>query len=74
MCELDSDSFVLMEPNPKDALSIGYRIRIKTVLENECRQKLRELTKKYNLAVIEEQNQIIVYKPKSNHSDNLILK
>jgi hypothetical protein len=73
-CKLDSNSFILMEPNPKDSLSTGYKIRIKTVLENECRQRLREITKKYDLAVIEEQNQIIVYKPKSNHADNLILK
>jgi hypothetical protein len=73
-CSLDSDSFILLEPNPKDTRSIGYTIRIKTVLENKCRGKLREITKKYNLAVIEEQNQIIVYKPKSNHAGNLILK
>ncbi len=64
-CRLDSNSFILVEPNPKDSLSTGYKIRIKTVLENECRQRLREITKKYDLAVIEEQNQIIVYKPKS---------
>jgi hypothetical protein len=73
-CELDSDSFILVEPNPKDNLSIGYKIQIKTILDNECRQRLREITKKHDLAVIEEQNQIIVYKPKSDHDSNLILK
>jgi hypothetical protein len=73
-CKLDSESFVLLEPDPKDSRSTGYTIKIKTILENECRVHLREITRKYDLAVIEEQNQIIVYKPKSNHSDNLILK
>jgi hypothetical protein len=73
-CKLDSESFILLAPNPKDTRSTGYTIKIKTILENECREHLREITKKYDLAVIEEQNQIIVYKPKSNHSDNLILK
>ncbi len=73
-CKLDSDSFILMEPNPKDTLSTGYKIKIKTVLENDCRQEFRGITKKYNLAVIEEPNQIIVYKPKSNHAGQLILK
>ena len=73
-CNLGSDSFVLMEPDPKDVLSKGYRIRIKTILDNECRQKLREITKKHDLAVIDEQIQIIVYKPKDNHAGNLILK
>jgi len=65
-CKLGSDSFILMEPNPEDTLSTGYKIRIKTILDKERRQQLREITKKYDLAVIEEQIQIIVYKPKSN--------
>jgi hypothetical protein len=73
-CKLGSESFILLEPNPKDSRSTGYTIKIKTILENECRWRLREITKKYDLAVIEEKNQIIVYKPKSNHSDNLMLK
>jgi hypothetical protein len=73
-CKLDSDSFILVEPNPKDSLSTGYKIQIKTILDNECRQRLREITKKYDLAVIEEQNQIIVYKPTSTIHGHLILK
>ena len=72
--KLDSNSFILMEPNSKDTLSTGYKIRINAMLDNECRQKLRQLTRKHNLAVIEEQIQIIVYKPKPNHAGNLILK
>ena len=65
---------MLLEPNPADALSTGYTLRIKTILDNQCRQQLKEITKKHNLAVIEEQIQIIVYKPKPDHSGNLILK
>jgi hypothetical protein len=63
-----------LEPNPEDTLSTGYKIRIKTIIDNDCRQQIKGITKKYDLAVIEEQNQIVVYKPKSNHLDNLILK
>jgi hypothetical protein len=73
-CKLDSDSFILMEPNPNDVLSSGYKIRIITILDGECRQRLREITRKFDLGVIEEQNQIIVYKPEPNHAGNLILK
>ena len=73
-CSLDSDSFVLEEPNLKDVLSSGYKIRIETILDNECRRQIREITKKYDLAVIEERSQIIVYKPKSDRSDHLVLK
>ncbi len=73
-CKMDSESFILMEPSPNDALSTGYKVRIKTILNNECRQQIREITKKYDLAVIEEQTQIIVYKPKTKHAGNLILE
>jgi hypothetical protein len=64
-CKLDSNSFILLEPNPADTLSTGY---------NDCRQLIKGITKKHDLTVVEEQNQIIVYKPKSNHKDHLILK
>ena len=73
-CNLGSDSFVLVEPNATDALSTGYKLRIKTILDNECRKQLREITKKHDLAVVEEQVQITIYKPKINPSGNLILE
>jgi hypothetical protein len=73
-CKLGSNSFILLEPNPEDTLSSGYKIRIKTIIDNDCRQQIKGITKKHDLAVVEEQNQIIVYKPKSNHSDHLILR
>jgi hypothetical protein len=73
-CQLNSESFMLMEPDPKSTLSNGYQIRIKTILNNENRQQLKEISKKHNLVVIEEHTQIIVYKPESNHAGNLILK
>lgn len=63
-CKLDSNSYFLMEPDAKDALSTGYKVRIKKIMDNECRQQIKRITKKHNLAVREEQNQIVVYKPK----------
>jgi hypothetical protein len=66
-CNLGANSFVLMEPNPLDALSSGYKLRVVTFLDKDCKQKLKEISKKYDLNVIEEHNQIIVYKPKLNH-------
>ncbi len=73
-CKMDSNSFILVEPNLKDTISTGYKVRIKTVLNNECRQQIKEITRKHDLAVIEEEIQIIIYKPKSKHSGNLIIK
>lgn len=67
VCKLDSNSFILLEPNPEDVLSIGYKIRVKAVMDNECRQLIKRITKEFDFAVVEEENQIVVYKPKSNN-------
>jgi len=68
-CNLSSDSFILVEPNPNDALSKGYKIRIIASMNNICREQVKKITKEHDVAVIEEQNQMIVYKPKSNQLD-----
>ena len=70
-CDLTSDSFVLVEPNSKDTLSKGYKIRIIASMNNACRVQVKAITKKHDLAVIEEQNQIIVYKPKSTQLNSI---
>ena len=68
-CKLDSNSYVLVDPNPKDALSTGYKIKVKTIMNNDCRQQIKRITKKHNLAVKEEPDQIVVYKPKASSLD-----
>lgn len=73
-CSLDSNSFVLVEPNPQNKLSVGYTIRIKAILDNDCRLQLRRLTKKHDLAVIEEKSEITIYKPPADRAGKLILK
>ena len=40
-------------------------------MSNACREQVKTITKKHDLAVIEEQNQIIAYKPKSTQIDNV---
>ena len=60
-----------MEPNSKDTLSKGYKIRIIASMNNSCRVQVKAITKKNNLAVIEEQNQIIIYKPKSTQLNSI---
>ncbi len=64
-CNLDANSFVLLEPDPKDNVSIGYKVRITVALSHECRQKLKMITRESNLAVVERHNEIIVYRPKT---------
>ena len=70
-CDLASDSFMLIEPNRSDTISKGYKIRIMASMSNACREQVKTITKKHDLAVIEEQNQIIAYKPKSTQIDNV---
>ena len=70
-CDLASDSFMLIEPNRSDTISKGYKIRIMASMSNACREQVKTITKKHDLAVIEEQNQIIAYKPKSTQIDNI---
>ena len=70
-CDLASDSFMLIEPKPSDTLSKGYKICIMASMSNACREQVKTITKKHDLAVIEDQNQIIAYKPKSTQIDNV---
>jgi hypothetical protein len=65
-CKIDPQSSILVEPNPEDTLSTGYKVQIKAVMQNECRLRLKEITKKNDLAIKGEDNQIIIYKPKGN--------
>jgi hypothetical protein len=65
-CNFKSTSFVLLEPDPKDSSSAGYKIRVKTMsLNNECQQQLKSISREHDCAIIEEDTQIIVYSPKS---------
>jgi len=65
-CKLDKNSFTLIEPNSSDTLSTGYKVKIKTVLDNDCKLKITKITKKHDLGIIIEESQIVVYKPKPN--------
>jgi hypothetical protein len=62
---------MLIEPNRSDTISKGYKIRIMASMSNACREQVKTITKKHDLAVIEDQNQIIAYKPKSTQIDNV---
>jgi hypothetical protein len=65
-CKIDPNSSTLLEPNSGDTISTGYKVQIKAVMQNECRLRLKEITKKNDLAIKEENNQIIIYKPKGS--------
>jgi hypothetical protein len=72
VCKLDSNSFILLEHNSEDTLSTGYKIRVKAIIDNECRRQIKRITKELDFAVMEEEDQILIYKPKPNSLNNLI--
>lgn len=48
--------------NPKNSDSVGYRIHIKGKIYASDMQKVREIAKKYSLAVKEEVDGVVVYR------------
>ncbi len=50
--------------NPKNSDSVGYRVHIKGKIYESDMQQVRDIAKKYSLAVKEEADGVVVYKPK----------
>ncbi len=64
-CYNMSPAFVaLMNSKRDDQLSIGYQVHIQGVLDHDSRAKILDILKKYGLALSEEPNKIVIYKPK----------
>jgi hypothetical protein len=62
ICDM-SPSSVFFE-NPQDSDSEGYRVHIKGTIHESDRQKVRDIAKKRNLAVQEDDGGVVVFKPK----------
>jgi hypothetical protein len=58
------DSITLFNSKPDDPQSTGYQMHIKTVLDNETKQRLQNIAKKHSLALREEKGKVIIYQPK----------
>jgi hypothetical protein len=41
-------------------------VRIRAVLSNESAQQIRSIAEKLNLAILEENGEVVIYKPKEN--------
>jgi hypothetical protein len=55
----ESNSF----KNPKNSISIGYCVHIKGTIHESDKQTARDVAKNHSLAVKEESDGVIVYKP-----------
>ena len=63
-CENMSPDSVALIHSMDDQNSTGYQVHIKTVLDSETKQQLRNIAEKHNLVLKEEKGKVIIYKPK----------
>ena len=61
---MSPDSVTLFRSKMDDQDSVGYQVHIKTVLDSETRQQVRNIAEKYSLALREEEGKVVIYKPK----------
>jgi hypothetical protein len=50
--------------NPKNSISVGYRVHIKGTIQEYDKQKVRDIAKKHSLAVQEDTDGVVIYKPR----------
>jgi hypothetical protein len=65
-CTNMSPNAVTLTDSTQSSLSVGYQVKIKTVLDVETKQQVQEIAKKYNLALKESEEEIIIYRPKES--------
>jgi len=56
----------LIESKSNNLKATGYQVRIRAVLSSEGAQQIRDIAEKLNLAVIEENGEVVIYTPKRN--------
>ena len=61
---MSPDSVTLFRSKMDDQDSVGYQVHIKTVLDSETKQQVRNIAEKYSLALREEEGKVVIYKPK----------
>jgi len=61
---MSPDAVALFDSRPDDPDSTGYQVHIKTVLDNETKQRLQNIAEKHSLALREEKGKVIIYQPK----------
>jgi dihydroxyacetone kinase len=61
---LGPNAYNLKMSKKNDQTSVGYQIHITTLMVKEIIEQIKDIAKKHNLAVKEEKDDIIVYKPK----------
>ena len=61
---MSPDSVTLFHSKMDDPNSMGYQVHIKTILDNETKQQIRNIVEKHSLALKEEKDKVVIYKPR----------
>ncbi len=69
-CSLEGKPFALMPPNSDSVLSKGYQIHIKKTLDESTLLSVRRIVLDRGLAISEENNLTVIYKPAKNGLSN----
>ena len=65
LCEdMRASAVNLIESKPNNLKATGYQVHIRAVLSNESAQQIRSIVEKHSLAVIKENGEVVIYKPK----------
>ncbi len=51
-------------PSKANDYSIGFQVHIKSAIDNQTKQQLLSITEKKGLALKEEKDKVVIYKPK----------
>lgn len=60
---MSPDSISLNHSKTSDD-STGYQLHIKTMLDDETKMRLKEIADKHSLEIKQENDKVIIYKPK----------
>ena len=62
---VNPDYFTLMyEAKPDDPFATGYVIHIKAFMDSVCKQEVKKIVEKNGLAMSEEKDSLVIFKPK----------
>jgi hypothetical protein len=62
--DLSPNAVTLVNSEPDDPLSTGYRVHIKAVMDNYIRQQIRNIVENRSLKLKEENDELVIYQPK----------
>jgi hypothetical protein len=71
--QLSPEAVTLVYSQANDPFSIGYQVHIQTILDSETKGQIQTIIQERSLALKEEANKFIIYKPKPQNGNLTLL-